>query len=139
DLVGDAVQQVAAGPRTLARPRVRRLVRGRDRTLRVLAVALLDDADGLSGRGRRRLEDVLRRRPGAVDEHHAPRGVSSSIVTRMRSRMETIPTGRPPSSTTGRCLKPPWIMIDAAKPVESVPSTVSGSRVIHAPTTASST
>ncbi len=55
-------------------------------------------------------------------------------VTRMRSRIETIPTGRPASSTTGRWRKPPWIITEAACPVVSSGPIVSGSRVIHAAT-----
>ena len=42
-----------------------------------------------------------------------PRGERSSSATFIRSRIETIPTTRP-SSTTGRWRKPPWIISDAA-------------------------
>ena len=51
----------------------------------------------------------------------------------MRSRIETIPTTFP-SSTTGRCRKPPWIMSAAACPVASEASIVSGCLVIHSRT-----
>ena len=40
---------------------------------------------------------------------YTPRGERSSSATRMRSRIETMPTTFP-SSTTGRCRKPPWII-----------------------------
>ena len=39
-----------------------------------------------------------------------------------------------PSSTTGRCRNPPWIMREAAWSVVSVASIVSGWRVIHSET-----
>ena len=44
---------------------------------------------------------------------YTPRGERSSSATFMRSRIETIPTTFP-SSTTGRWRKPPWIMSVAA-------------------------
>src|SRR5581483_1941682 len=136
-----AVHRVAARPRGLPRPAVGRAVRGGDGALRVLAAALLHGADPLSGRGRLGLEHLARRGdgPGPVDEHQAPRGVWSSSVTRTRSRIDTIPSGVPPSSTTGRWRKPPWIITDAACPVESEGPIVSGPRVIQAPTSVPST
>lgn len=56
----------------------------------------------------------------------APRGASSSIASRIRSRIETMPTGLSPWST-GRWRKPPWSMIAAACPGRSSGPIVSGS------------
>src|SRR5436190_19670894 len=67
-----------------------------------------------------------------------PRGASSSITSRIRSRIEMMPTGLS-SSSTGRCRKPPWSMTAAACPGRSSGPTVSGSCVIQAPTFVPST
>src|SRR5688572_19311485 len=81
---------------------------------------------------------VKNRREASEGAGYAPRGAESSSTTRMRSRIETIPTTASPS-VTGRWRKPPWIMSDAACPVDSEASTVSGLRVMRSPTRASST
>ena len=46
-------------------------------------------------------------------DSYTPRGERSSSATFMRSRIETMPTTFPPS-TTGRWRKPPWIISEAA-------------------------
>ena len=60
----------------------------------------------------RRSVEIFELDPG-VRNGYTPRGERSSSATRMRSRIETMPMTLP-SSTTGRCLKPPWIMSEAA-------------------------
>src|SRR6266404_258956 len=62
-----------------------------------------------------------------------PRGLTSSSATRIRSRIETMPHGVPPSST-GRWRNPPWIITTPACCVLSSASTVSGPRVIQSAT-----
>ena len=67
--------------------------------------------------------------------HFRRRGAASSSTDRIRSRIERIPTTRPPS-TTGRWRKPPWIISTAACSVVSSGSIVSGWGVMKSPTTA---
>ena len=72
--------------------------------------AIEANAEDMRATGRALFERWLDR---VVEPGQTPRGERSSSATFIRSRIETIPTTRP-SSTTGRWRKPPWIISDAA-------------------------